>query len=257
MNADTTLYAKWTGIFATHVRDYRVATLDDVLPLANVGSSYEDTLPDFNDDGFMAFLQGTFDSALGGTITAFTETINGNAHPTTRALSSTFSISLEDENLSIVQPGETAGTYDTLLDFTIDHLDLQMKAEVSDLLELLETAADMPLTNENKPDFDAISDIIGDILAEGNFGVSSFMSIEETNGIKLATGLFIDFGIKNLQYQIPTTADPLWIDGDVYISIQFSIATNTIGVAGESDVTVYDHHRHRICSEANKSNETG
>lgn len=67
------------------------------------------------------------------------------------------------------------------------------------------------------------------------------MSIEETNGIKLATGLFIDFGIKNLQYQIPSGDNPLWIDGDVYISLQFSIATNTIGVVGESDVTVYDH----------------
>nr|WP_319472224.1 InlB B-repeat-containing protein [uncultured Sphaerochaeta sp.] len=240
VSADTTLYAKWTEIFATHVRDYRVATLTDV-PLETGVDIDPYTLPGFNDESFMAFLQGTLNSGFGGTITAFTETIKGNAHPTTRALSSTFSISLEDENLSIVQPGETEGTYDTLLDFTIDHLDLEMKAKVSDLLELLETAADMPLTNENKPDFDAISDIIGDIFAEGNFGVSSFMSIEESNGIKLATGLFIDFGIKNLQYQIPSTDNPLWIDGDVYISLQFSIATNTIGVAGESDVTVYDH----------------
>ena len=240
VSADTTLYAKWTEIFATHVRDYRAATFADV-PLGTGVAVDSYTLPGFNDESFMAFLQGTLNSALGGTITAFTETINGNANPNTKALSSTFSISLEDENLSIVQPGETAGTYDTLLDFTIDHLDLEMKAEVDDLLELLETAADMPLTNENKPDFNAISNIIGDILAEGNFGISSFMSIEETNGIKLATGLFIDFGIKNLQYQIPSTANPLWIDGDVYISLQFSIATNTIGVVGESDVTVYDH----------------
>ena len=241
VNADTTLYAKWTEIFATHVRDYRAATFADV-PLGTGVAVDSYKLPGFNDESFMAFLQGTLNSALGGTITAFTETINGNAYPTTRALSSTFSISLENEDLTIVQQNESdPETMNELLDITIDHLDLEMKAEVSDLLELLETAADMPLTSEDKPDFNAISNIIGDIFAEGNFGISSFMSIEETNGIKLATGLFIDFGIKNLQYQIPSTDNPLWIDGDVYISLQFSIATNTIGVVDGEDVTVYNH----------------
>jgi len=241
VNADTTLYAKWTEIFATHVRDYRAATFADV-PLGTGLAVDSYTLPGFNDESFMAFLQGTLNSALGGTITAFTETINGNAYPTTRALSSTFSISLENEDLTIVQQNESdPETMNELLDITIDHLDLEMKAEVSDLLELLETAADMPLTEDDKPDLEEIADIIGDIFAEGNFGISSFMSIEETNGIKLATSLFIDFGIKNLQYQIPSGDNPLWIDGDVYISLQFSIATNTIGVVDGEDVTVYNH----------------
>ena len=99
LNSDTTLYAKWTELFLSNIRSYRQASVDDLQIIT------EDVfdLPDFDDPDFMTFIMTTFNQAFGNTIQSIEEVMKGNASITTkRSISSTFKLSIEDENLYII-----------------------------------------------------------------------------------------------------------------------------------------------------------
>jgi len=108
---------------------------------------------------------------------------------------------------------------------SLDHFDLEMTASANKLLSLLDTV----MTAASAPTLEEMAEF----FLKGRFGLSTFLR-SLSDDVDTAVGLLIDTGIDKISYRIPTANNPLWINGDVYASVQASIATNSISDGAET-----------------------
>lgn len=217
---DCILFAKWDPKFASNISPYRAALLSDV-PLDNPDDP--PTLEQM-DAALIAAIQGSFQESLKGTIASVQYLLSDQAQFQARSLSALFRLKVVDEAFAVVKDDTD------ILSGTVDFLDLEMAASTSKFLEVLEVLSSVDA--ENPLDYSAFRDI----LMSGRIGLSTFAHIEDsvalsdtnTIPIDLATGAFLDFGIQNATYREPTADNPIPMEGDVYLDLAYSYATNCV-----------------------------